>query len=103
MKQVLAVTAAAAILTVGGGAATWAAVDSTPPADTIVDVNGDRWHGWSIEHYDGSVTYSPTVEKARKQCDRYRHKVSWARCRARLFTRYTDLEEMQQSLAYANR
>lgn len=103
MKQVLAVSAAAAILTLGGGAATWAATDRTPPPDTVVDVNGDRYHGWSIEHYDGSVDYAPTVEKAKAVCDRFHHKVHWTRCRARLFVRYHGFDQMQAALNYAGR
>jgi hypothetical protein len=103
MKHVLAVTAAATVLTLGGGAAAWATVDDPPAPRTIVDVSGDRDHGWTIERYDGSVSYPPTVSEARAECDEYHRDTTRARCRATVHSSNHYLAELKRSLDWATR
>ena len=101
MKHALAVTAATTVLTLGGGAAAWATVDDPPAPGTIVDVSGDRDHGWTVEHYDGSVTYPAPVPEARAECDRRHRRLARVRCGAQLHTYYHDLGEIKRSLNFA--
>lgn len=101
MKHVLTITAAAAILTAGGGAAAWATVDDPPAASTIVDVSGDRDHGWTIEHYDGTVSYPPTFSEAKAECNEYHREANRKRCAGQLHTRNHFLWEMKRSLNWA--
>jgi len=101
MKHVLALTVATTILTLGGGAAAFATVDDQPPANTIVDVSGDPDHGWTVEHYDGSVTYPPKVSEARARCNDINRAAGRARCRARMNTANYYLWQLKRSLDWA--
>ncbi len=101
MRHTLGLIAAATVLTVGGGTAAWASVDDPPPGDTITDVSGDASHGWTVEHYDGTVTYPPTSSEVRAGCAALHHRVGRVRCRTRNRIWYRDLRQMKVALDYA--
>lgn len=101
MKHTLGLIAAATVLAVGGGTAAWASGDDPPPGDTITDVSGDWRHGWTIEHYDGTVTYPPTIAEARAGCAALHHRVGRVRCRTRTRIWYRDLAATKVALDFA--
>ena len=85
-----------------GGAAARAAVDP-PPADTIVEVTGDKLNGFEITYYDGSGLYPPTDSEARAECSEYDARLDRVRCRVEVRTWYRDLGDLQQALDWAHR
>jgi hypothetical protein len=102
MKHAIGIAAAVAVLSTGGGAAAWAATGDAPRPGTITDVSGDRDHGFTIEHYDGTVDYPPTVSEAKAECEEYRHHVSVVRCRTHVRVWYRDVRRLQRALEYAH-
>jgi hypothetical protein len=67
-----------ALLAVGGLAAAATADTATtltdpyvPPADTIVQVEGDAANGFGIQHYDGTWLYPPTDSETMAECEEY--------------------------------
>ena len=102
MKKALVVTAAVGVLTVGGGAAAFAAAGGPPPDGTITDVSGDKYNGFTIEHYDGTVRYPPTISEAKAECAEYDHRVERVRCRTEVIVWYRDLERMKVALDWAH-
>ena len=102
MKKAIAVAATVGVLTAAGGTAAWATASSPPPGGTITDVSGDKRNGFTIEHYDGSVRYPPTISEAKAECDGYRTRVGRVRCRTGVVIWYRDLERMKVALNWAN-
>jgi hypothetical protein len=78
-----------AALTVGGlaGSATAGPPTTTrtdpyvPPAETIVQVEGDAANGFGIRHYDGSWHYPPTDSETMAECEEYDRWVRRFRCK----------------------
>ncbi|MDZ5621984.1 hypothetical protein [Nocardioides bizhenqiangii] len=77
-----------ALLAVGGLAASATAGPSTthtdpyvPPADTIVQVEGDAANGFGIRHYDGSWHYPPTDSETMAECGEYDREIRRFRCK----------------------
>lgn len=101
MKKVIVLAATVGVLGAGGGTAAWAAA-SEPPDGTIVDVSGDKYNGFTIEHYDGTVRYPPTISEAKAECSEYADRVSRVRCRTEVIVWYRDLKRMKAALDYAN-
>ncbi|MFC4783521.1 hypothetical protein ACT8ZV_03545 [Nocardioides sp. MAHUQ-72] len=101
MKNLIAVGAVVTALVTGGGAA-WAAVGDAPGPGTIVDVSGDADNGFTIEHYDGSTDYPPTLSEARAECEEYRHHVSVVRCRTHVRVWYRGMGRLKRALDYAH-
>ena len=101
MKKSIVLAAAVGVLSTGGGAAAWAAAGDPPPDGTIVDVSGDKYNGFTIEHYDGTVRYPPTISEAKAECDEYTNRFNRVRCRTEVIVWYRDLTRMKTSLNYA--
>ncbi len=100
MKKALVLAATVGVLSTGGAA--WASAGDPPPDGTIIDVSGDKYHGFTIEHYDGSVRYPPTISEAKAECDEYGNRVNRVRCRTEVIVWYRDLKRMKTALNYAN-
>ena len=100
MKKVLVLAATVGVLSTGGAA--WAAAGDSPTDGTIVDVSGDKYNGFTIEHYDGTVRYPPTISEAKAECDEYGNRVNRVRCRTEVIVWYRDLKRMKVALNYAN-
>ncbi len=47
-----------------------------PHPKTIVEVNGDKYNGFGIHHYDGSADFPPTNSEARAECSEYDTRVA---------------------------
>lgn len=105
MKHLLGLLAVSSLLwlaLLGGGSAALASVDDPPPGSTVVDVSGDKANGFTIEHYDGTVDYPPTVTEARAECSEYDARVERVRCRTQVRTWYHDLGVLRFALNYAH-
>ena len=100
MKKVLVLAATVGVLSTSGAA--WAAAGDPPADGTIVDVSGDKYNGFTIEHYDGTVRYPPTISEAMAECDEYGNRVNRVRCRTEVIVWDRDLKRMKVALNYAN-
>jgi hypothetical protein len=100
MKYLIALGLALGPLCLGGVA--WAAVDDPPSGNTVVDVSGDRDNGFTIERYNGTVFYPPTISEARAECGEYDTRLQRARCRTQVWVWYRDLASLKRALDYAH-
>jgi hypothetical protein len=94
---------------VGAGAAAAAAqprvepgAEWIPPDDTIVKVEGNKYDGFSIFHYDGTAEFPPTNSEARAECEEYDTHVAVVRCVTEMRTWYRDLGQLRRALRYAH-
>jgi hypothetical protein len=104
MKYLIGLMAALAVL-ITGGSLVWsadAAVSDPPPGSTIIDVSGDRDHGFVIEHYDGTVDYPPTLSEGVAECGEYDARVERVRCRTEVRIWLRELGHMEGALDYAH-
>ena len=74
-----------------------------PPGGTVVSVTGDRDDGFRVEHYDGSVDFTPTLSEARAECGEYDRWIERVRCRTAVRVGYRDLVRLRRALDYAHR
>ena len=92
------------VLVVGLGTA--AAADPmaewVPPDDTIVKVEGNKYDGFGIYHYDGSSLFPPTDSEARAECEEYDSRIEVVRCKTEVRVWYRDLAQLRRALRYAN-
>lgn len=72
-----------------------------PPDDTIVRITGDKIHGFTIRHYDGTEISPPTDSEARAECAEYDTEVARVRCRTEVRTWYRDLGQTKRAINYA--
>lgn len=72
-----------------------------PPPHTLVAVSGSRADGFTLEQYDGTLLYPPTLSEARAECAAYAGRVRRTRCRVEVSTWYRDLGELKRSLRWA--
>lgn len=72
-----------------------------PPGDTIVEITGDKIHGFTIRHYDGTEISPPTDSEARAECTEYDTEVGRVRCRTEVRVWYRDLAQTKRALNYA--
>lgn len=72
-----------------------------PPPKTVVSVQGDRVHGFTIHHYDGSTLHPPTGSEAWAECGEYDRWTRIVRCRTEARVWYRELGKMKRSLRYA--
>lgn len=96
-----------AVLTVGGLAATASADPSTthtdpyvPPAETIVQVEGDASNGFGIRHYDGSWHYPPTDSETIAECEEYDRWIRRFRCKVSNRAWFRALEGFKHTTRY---
>lgn len=96
-----------AVVAVGGLAASAAAGPSTtllepyvPPADTIVQVEGDAANGFGIMHYDGSWHYPPTDSETMAECEEYDREIRRFRCKVSNRTWLRALAGFKQTTRY---
>ena len=90
---------------VTGGRGEWtadASVGDPPAGSTIVDVDGDRDHGFVIRHYDGTVDYPPTLSEAVAECGEYARRRERLRCRTAQRVWYRDLGQLKRALDHAH-
>lgn len=73
-----------------------------PAASTIVEIEGDRYDGWTVTYYDRSTREYAGEEAARKRCTRFARAFKTVRCSAIVNQRGRDFTVMQQGLAYAH-
>ncbi len=73
----------------------------TPPADTIVKVQGNAKEGFSIFYYDGSSLFPPTDSEARAECSEYDTRIAVVRCKTEVRTWYRDLRAIRRAIRYA--
>lgn len=73
-----------------------------PAPDTIVAVDGDKAHGFTIHFYDGSALFPPTASEARAECREPVTRVARVRCRTEVRVWYRDLGDLKQALAHAH-
>lgn len=113
MKNIFAALVAAlvaaivAAIGVGFGAvslaqASPAASSSVPSDTTIVEVTGDKQHGFGITYYDGSSIFPPTDSEASAECSEYDTRVARVRCRTEVRTWYRDLAALKNALDWAH-
>ncbi|WP_435745438.1 hypothetical protein [Nocardioides sp. SYSU DS0663] len=94
---------------VGGGVGGAAAAGSggasaatyEPHPSTIVEITGDKLHGFEIYRYDGTEQFPPVDSEARAECRGYDTQVLRVRCRTEVRTWYRDLGEMKRAINYA--
>ena len=104
MKHLVALVALLALLVPAlARGAPPARTRASPPGGTIVGVSGDRDEGFRVEHYDGSVDFTPTSSEARAECGEYARRVERVRCRTAVRVWYRDLGRLRQALDYAHR
>jgi len=103
VKYLIGLLAAFTVL-VGGESVGWSAAAGGQPTapGTIVDVRGDRDHGFAIEHYDGTVDHPPTLSEGLAECGEYRRRFERVRCRTALRVWYRDLGRMKRALDHAH-
>ena len=96
-----------AVLAVGGLAASATAGSSSthtdpyvPPAETIVQVEGDAANGFAIRHYDGSWHYPPTDSETMAECDEYDREIRRFRCKVSNRTWFRALAGFKQTTRY---
>ena len=87
-------------LMLASGAA-FASVSWTPPDDTITTVSGTKGDGFTIEHYDGSISHLPTISEAITECWGYDTRIARVRCRVQVRTWYGALGDTKRALRYA--
>jgi hypothetical protein len=86
----------------GAGAAGVVKSPSDFPANTIIEVSGDKANGFAIRRLDGTEQFPPTDSEARAECSEYDTQVARIRCRTEVRTWYRDLGELQAALDYAH-
>ena len=74
-----------------------------PAGDTIVSVEGDKAHGFTIRYYDGSALFPPTASESKAECREYDTRVARVRCRTEVRVWFRDLGDLKQALAHAHR
>ena len=96
-----------AVLAVGGLAASASAGSSSihidpylPPAETIVQVEGDAANGFAIRHYDGSWHYPPTDSETMAECEEYDREIRRFRCKVSNRTWFRALAGFKQTTRY---
>src|SRR5687767_8462664 len=78
------------------------AADWIPPDNTIVKVEGNKYDGFGIFHYDGSALFPPTDSEARAECEEYDTYVAVVRCKTEVRIWYRDLGQLKRALRYAH-
>lgn len=73
------------------------------PGSTIVAVEGDARHGFSVTRLDGSVEHPPTLSEATAECEEHDDPTHAAVCVAQVETRYAGLDDVRLSLEWAQR
>lgn len=73
------------------------------PSSTIVAVEGDARHGFSVTRLDGGVEHPPTLSEATAECEEHDDPTDVAVCVARVETRYAGLDDLRLSLGWAQR
>jgi hypothetical protein len=73
----------------------------TPPADTVVKVEGNRKDGFGIHFYDGNSLFPPTDSEALAECGEFDTRVARVRCRTAVRVWYRDLAAMRRAIRYA--
>ena len=108
MKKILGAALVAASFTAGSfgagvaaGAASGGQDAYKPVADTIVDITGDKVHGFTIKRYDGSELSPPTDSEARAECREYDTELDRTRCRVETRVWYRDLGQTKRALNFA--
>ena len=108
MKKILGAALVAASFTAGrfgagvaAGAASHGQDAYQPTDDTIVDITGDKLHGFTIKHYDGTELSPPTDSEARAECREYDTELDRTRCRVQTRVWYRDLGQTKRALNYA--
>ncbi len=96
-----------AVLAVGGLAASATAGPSTtrtdpyvPPAETIVQVEGDASNGFAVRHYDGSWLYPPTDSETMAECEEYDRAIRRFRCKVSNRTWFRALAGFKHTTRY---
>ncbi len=89
-------------LLAGSTGAADAGAGREPAPDTIVAVDGDKAHGFTIHFYDGSALFPPTASEARAECREPVTRVARVRCRTEVRVWYRDLGDLKQALAHAH-
>lgn len=79
-----------------------AARSNVPSDNTIVEVTGDKEHGFGIFYYDGSSIFPPTDSEASAECSEYDTRVARVRCRSEVRTWYRDLAALKNALDWAH-
>lgn len=96
----LAAGAAALSLLLPSGAAAESERHWTPPADTIIAVEGNKSDGFGIFYFDGSSVFPPTDSEAKAECSEYDRRIDEVRCWVEVKTWYRDLADLKRSLRY---
>ena len=108
LRRVAALLLALLALLAVGGVAVSAAADPAstltepyvPPADTIVQVEGDAANGFGIQHYDGSWTYPPTDSETIAECEEYDRPRRQFRCKVSSRTWFRALAGFRETTDY---
>jgi hypothetical protein len=77
--------------------ATW-----TPPPDTIIAIEGNKYDGFGVYHFDGSSIFPPTDSEAEAECAEYDRRIDRVRCRVEVRVWYRDLAATKRALRYAH-
>lgn len=104
----VAASVAASVATIGVGfgavslaQASPAASSDVPSDNTIVEVTGNKQHGFGITYYDGTSIFPPTDSEASAECSEYDTRVARVRCRTEVRTWYRDLAALKKALNWA--
>lgn len=73
-----------------------------PDARTIVEVDGDKYSGWTVYFYDHSIRTIPPEAAARQRCATFHKLPKQVRCQGTVNQRNRDYRALQQGLAYAH-